>query len=55
MASAKATNPPRGECTQCWFHAHVSREAHAGLRPRQDCPQCVNHMKNGHPDHVIVR
>ncbi|CQR59383.1 hypothetical protein [Streptomyces leeuwenhoekii] len=55
MASTKATNPPRRQCTQCWFHAYASREAHAGLGPRQDCPQCVDHMKNGHPAHMIVR
>jgi hypothetical protein len=53
MPNAKATNPPRGQCTQCWYHAHASREAHAGLG--EDCPQCVDHMVNGHPDHMIVR
>ncbi|MFK0223256.1 pRL2-8 [Streptomyces vinaceus] len=55
MASRKATNPPRNECTQCWYHAYANREAHAGLGPREDCPQCVDHMKNGHPAHMIVR
>ncbi|MGV9247984.1 pRL2-8 [Streptomyces sp. NPDC003710] len=55
MASAKAMNPPRGQCTQCWYHAYASREAHSGLGPREGCPQCVDHMKNGHPAHMIVR
>ncbi|MFD7186294.1 pRL2-8 [Streptomyces sp. NPDC059904] len=55
MASKTAQNPLRGECRQCWFHAHASREAHAGLGPRQDCPACVDHMVNGHPNHMIVR
>ncbi|OKI74019.1 pRL2-8 [Streptomyces sp. TSRI0395] len=55
MASEKATNPPRGQCTQCWFHAYGSREARAGLGQREDCPQCVDHMTNGHPDRMIVR
>lgn len=54
MASKKATNPPAGECRQCWYHAYASRKAHAGLGPRQDCPQCVDHMVNGHPSHMIV-
>ncbi|MFJ3594546.1 pRL2-8 [Streptomyces sp. NPDC090231] len=55
MANKKATSPPHGECTQCWFHAYASREAHAGLGPREDCLQCVAHMKHGHPDQMIVR
>ncbi|MEU6926023.1 pRL2-8 [Streptomyces sp. NPDC086796] len=55
MATRRATNTPRGECQQCWYHAHASREAHAGLGPRQDCPQCVDHMLHGHPDHMIAR
>ncbi|MFD3565447.1 pRL2-8 [Streptomyces sp. NPDC058686] len=54
MANTKAESPPRGQCTQCWFHAYA-RQAHAGLGPREDCPQCVDHMNNGHPDHMIVR
>lgn len=55
MANATATNPPRGQCTQCWFHAYASRQAHANLGSREDCPQCVDHMNNGHPAHMIVR
>ena len=31
------------------------RPAQVGLGPREDCPQCVDHMKNGHPTHMIVR
>ncbi|MGW0750377.1 pRL2-8 [Streptomyces sp. NPDC002587] len=54
MASRKAATPPRGECRQCWFHAYASREAHAHLAPREDCPACVDHMRNGHPDHLIA-
>ncbi|THA28462.1 pRL2-8 [Streptomyces sp. A1547] len=54
-ASEKALNPPRGECRQCWFHAYASREAHASLGPREDCPDCVAHMVHGHPDNLIVR
>lgn len=42
------TKTPPGECPQCWHHAH-SRQAHAHLRPREDCPECVDHMRNGHP------
>ncbi|WP_327732923.1 pRL2-8 [Streptomyces nojiriensis] len=55
MANTTAMNPPRGECTQCWFHAYASSEAHARLGPREDCPQCVDHMKHCHPEHPIVR
>ncbi|MFF9908776.1 pRL2-8 [Streptomyces olivaceus] len=55
MASEIATNPPRGQCRQCWFHAYASDEAHAGLAPRQNCPACVDHMNNGHPPHMIVK
>ncbi|WP_405653520.1 pRL2-8 [Streptomyces sp. NBC_01386] len=39
---------PKGECPQCWEHAH-NRTAHRGLGPREDCPQCVDHMVNGCP------
>ncbi|MFJ5851313.1 pRL2-8 [Streptomyces sp. NPDC092903] len=46
--------PPPGECTQCWLHAHNSREVHAHLAPRQDCPQCVDHMRRGCPPAMIV-
>ncbi|MEU7149189.1 pRL2-8 [Streptomyces sp. NPDC045456] len=45
---------PPGECRQCWHHAYASREAHARLGPREDCPQCVDHMINGHPEHMVV-
>ncbi|MDK1477015.1 pRL2-8 [Streptomyces sp. 549] len=55
MASQTALNPPANECRQCWFHAYASGEAHADLGPREDCPACVDHMRNGHPDHLIVR
>ncbi|TXL84558.1 pRL2-8 [Streptomyces sp. IB2014 016-6] len=44
-----------GQCTQCWYHAYASGQAHAGLGPGEDCPQCVDHMVNGHPNHMIVR
>ncbi|MFF4927159.1 pRL2-8 [Kitasatospora sp. NPDC001261] len=50
----KALNPPRGECRQCWLHAYASRQAHAHLGWREDCPDCVDHMKNGHPADMIV-
>ncbi|MER7659810.1 pRL2-8 [Streptomyces albidoflavus] len=55
MASKTALNPPRGECRQCWLHAYDSRAQHKHLAPREDCPACVDHMVNGHPDHMIVR
>ena len=51
----KALNPPRGQCRQCWFHAYASREAHKHLAPREDCPACVDHMRHGHPNNLIVR
>ncbi|WP_127453468.1 pRL2-8 [Streptomyces sp. B29(2018)] len=51
----RAQNPPRGECRQCWYHAYASRQAHAHLAPREDCPDCVAHMRNGHPPHLIVK
>ncbi|MEU6048904.1 pRL2-8 [Streptomyces xanthochromogenes] len=43
---------PRG---QCWEHAHNSRRIHKHLAPRENCPECVNHMTNGHPDQMIVK
>lgn len=49
-----ARKPPPGECRQCWFHAYASREAHKGLSPREDCPACVDHMINGHPEQMIA-
>ncbi|MGW8380187.1 pRL2-8 [Streptomyces sp. ODS28] len=39
---------PPGECPQCWEHAH-NRKVHARLKPREDCPACVDHMINGCP------
>ncbi|MEV0120654.1 pRL2-8 [Streptomyces sp. NPDC050703] len=39
---------PPGECPQCWQHAH-DKSIHRRLGPREDCPDCVNHMVNGHP------
>ncbi|WP_443061925.1 pRL2-8 [Streptomyces sp. NBC_00490] len=39
---------PPGECPQCWQHAY-DRSVHRRLKPREDCPQCVDHMRNGHP------
>lgn len=38
-------NPPKRECPQCWRHAH-DPSIHRGNRG--DCPQCVDHMNNGH-------
>lgn len=51
----RAHTPPPGECRQCWYHAYASRRAHAHLAPREDCPDCVAHMRNGHPPHLIVK
>ncbi|MEV6696596.1 pRL2-8 [Streptomyces sp. NPDC051453] len=48
------TQTPPGECLQCWQHAN-DRRAHRHLRPRQDCPQCVDHMVNGCPSLVPKR
>ncbi|MFD4400818.1 pRL2-8 [Kitasatospora sp. NPDC058478] len=50
---AKANNPPRGECRQCWYHAYNGREVHAHLGPREDCGPCVDHMNNGHGDQIV--
>ncbi|MGW2110690.1 pRL2-8 [Streptomyces sp. NPDC001948] len=55
MASQKAQNAPKGECRQCWYHAYASREAHKHLKPREDCPQCVDHMLNGHGNMIVGR
>ncbi|WP_335982440.1 pRL2-8 [Streptomyces sp. CA2R106] len=51
---ADATKPPRGQCRQCWQHAYDSRRVHAHLAPREDCPECVDHMIHGHPAHLIA-
>ncbi|MFJ6293215.1 pRL2-8 [Streptomyces griseoviridis] len=50
-----ADSPPPGECRQCWRHAYAGRQEHARLGPREDCPACVDHMRNGHPPHLIAR
>ncbi|MCY0923709.1 MULTISPECIES: pRL2-8 [Streptomyces] len=55
MPSHKALNPPKRQCRQCWLHAYDSRAVHRHLAPRQDCPECVDHMLKGCPDHMIVR
>ncbi|MFI8305506.1 pRL2-8 [Streptomyces sp. NPDC085927] len=48
MVSVPATKTPPGQCPQCWQHAH-DRRIHRKLKPREDCPQCVDHMVNGCP------
>jgi len=55
MPSKKALNPPAGECRQCWLHAYDSREQHKHLKPREDCPACVDHMLNGHGNMIVGR
>jgi len=55
MPSHIALNPPKGECRQCWYHAYASSEVHRHLGWREDCPDCVDHMINGCPEHMIVR
>ncbi|MET9366088.1 pRL2-8 [Streptomyces sp. NPDC006632] len=55
MPSKKALNPPAGQCRQCWYHAYASKEAHAHLGPRQDCPECMSHMNNGHGNMIVGR
>lgn len=45
---------PPGECRQCWQHAHDQR-IHRRLGPREDCPQCVDHMNNGHGSHLVPK
>lgn len=53
--SDKADNPPAGQCQQCWRHAY-DRTVHAALDPfARECPGCVDHMRNGHPEHMIVK
>ncbi|WP_043478932.1 hypothetical protein [Kitasatospora sp. MBT66] len=53
MANDKATNPPKGECRQCWFHAY-ERAVHANLDPSlRECPGCADHMRNGHGDMIV--
>ncbi|WP_329337656.1 pRL2-8 [Streptomyces sp. NBC_00663] len=49
-----ATQTPPGECPQCWQHAH-DKSIHRRLKPRQDCPACVDHMVNGCPNPVPKR
>ncbi|MBW3356583.1 pRL2-8 [Streptomyces sp. 09ZI22] len=44
-----------GLLLECWFPVYASRQAHARLGPREDCPQYVDDMTNGNPDHLIVR
>ncbi|MEU9397725.1 pRL2-8 [Streptomyces sp. NPDC048324] len=53
MANTKAENPPKGECRQCWRHAY-DRSIHRGLKPREDCGACVDHMKNGHGNMIVT-
>ncbi|WP_330279633.1 pRL2-8 [Streptomyces sp. NBC_00569] len=46
-------NTPPGECPQCWQHARDC-SIHRRLGSREDCPQCVDHMVNGHP-HIVPK
>ncbi|WP_435852167.1 pRL2-8 [Streptomyces platensis] len=56
IANDRATNPPKRECRQCWFHAYEIHKGNwLGLAPRKDCPECLDHLVNGHPDHMIVK
>lgn len=43
-----ARTAPPGQCPQCWQHAY-DKSIHQRLKPREDCPACVDHMRNGHP------
>ncbi|CAL9677829.1 hypothetical protein SUDANB105_08140 (plasmid) [Streptomyces sp. enrichment culture] len=45
---------PPGQCRQCWRHAHDPK-AHRHLKPREDCPQCVDHMLNGHGSDLVPK
>lgn len=45
---------PPGECRQCWRHAN-DRSVHRELKPREDCPQCVDHMLNGHGNQLVPK
>ncbi|QCD60793.1 pRL2-8 [Streptomyces hawaiiensis] len=47
MTMAAVETPP-GQCPQRWQHAY-DKSIHRRLKPRQDCPQCVDHMVNGCP------
>lgn len=44
---------PPGECPQCWQHANDPR-IHRNQDQSKDCPQCVDHMVNGHP-HLVPK
>jgi hypothetical protein len=50
---AKADNPPKGQCRQCWRHAH-DKSIHKKLKPRENCGPCVEHMKNGHAGMIVT-
>ncbi|WP_333736349.1 pRL2-8 [Streptomyces sp. IBSBF 2806] len=43
-----AQETPPGQCPPCWQHAH-DKAIHRRLGPREDCPECVDHMRNGCP------
>lgn len=45
---------PPGQCRQCWRHAY-DRKAHRHLKPGEDCPQCVDHMTNGHGADIVPK
>jgi Zn finger protein HypA/HybF involved in hydrogenase expression len=50
---ADAYNPPKGECRQCWAHAH-DKSIHKALDRNLDhCPQCVAHMVGGHGNMIV--
>lgn len=43
----------KGCCRQCWRHAY-DPDIHRRLRGR-DCGPCLDHMRNGCPDHMIEK
>jgi hypothetical protein len=49
-----ASGPRKGDCRQCWEHGEMHKNW-LGLKKEDDCQPCLDHMVNGHPDHMIVR
>ena len=43
---------PPGECTQCWTHAY-DKSIHRSQDPDKDCPECMNHLHNGHGNMIV--
>ncbi|NUP15350.1 MAG: pRL2-8 [Streptomyces sp.] len=50
MSKARAANPPRGECRDCWAHAE---DPDIHRRNSGDCQACIRCAANNHAGKIV--